>query len=328
MSGKKRQRTKNEHYYPRCCLQRFTKDGKTVWGYDKFDRRPFRSAIEGIAQENGFYDLPPDILSQIAPNGSLDSQFAETAFSRVEGEFSRRIGDLIENVERKGITREQRLKLAPPIVVQWMRTREQRETIFEIHQKLRQAEVDCLVRANFPDLPKEHYPKAVCERDNLPAVHVGYIFDEDHIVEFACDLAQHIWVVAVNNTIQPYYTSDHPVVKKSNLAAPGKSFAGIRSPGIEIAFPLSSRYLLVMLERSYFRDMEVLDGRAVRMNPFGVEHYNSLQVLRSYRQVYCEAKEFEQAEGVCRRHPEVCTPERDRLQIDIQGDITGLLDLD
>ena len=59
MSTKKPQRTKRQHYVPRCYLGGFTKDGDHIWAFDKTTGRPpFRSSLMNVGQECGFYDLP------------------------------------------------------------------------------------------------------------------------------------------------------------------------------------------------------------------------------------------------------------------------------
>jgi hypothetical protein len=315
MKGKRNQRTKRQHYVPRCCLGRFSKDGDNVWVFDKFTRKQFRAGVMGVAQENGFYDLPPAVLDNKAGGGDGDSQLAEKALSRIEESLNRATQRLIDEAQAGRMLDETRRQVALHAVLQWLRTREQREAIFEGHQKVMQALADAICKKNFPDLPTDQYPRVVCERDNLPAVHVGYLFSEDRIAEYATHLMGHIWVLGVNETIQPFYTSDHPVVKKFHAQHPGEKSAGIRRPGIELAFPLSSRYILVMYDRAYFPEMLPQHGRAVRITPSGVDHYNGLQALKSYRQVYCESDQFEQAIGVCDRHPSSCTPERQRMEI-------------
>ncbi len=325
MADKRRQRTKRQHYVPRCYLGRFSKDGQNVWAFDKFSRKRFQAGVMGVAQESGFYDLPPAVLEQVGAGQDGDSQLAEKALAHIEGGLHQAIQQLIEEASAGRMQDETRRQVALHAVVQWLRTREQREALFEGHQKLLQAVADAICKRNFPDLPADKYPRVVCERDNLPAVHVGYLFSEDHVVELATHLMGHIWVLGVNETIQPFYTSDHPLVKKAHVHHPGRSFAGIRSPGVEVAFPLSSRHILVMYERTYFSGMLSEHGRAVRITPEGVEHYNGLQALRSYRQVYCESDQFEQAIGVCDRHPEVCTPDRQRMDVTQNDDLVGFL---
>ena len=191
--------------------------------------------------------------------------------------------------------------------------------------KHREAAVNSYLETVNPEAAKHVRITVDIEPKVLAVLQAQTFFDEDHVVEMAAIINRHIWFVGVNETIQPYYTSDHPVVKKANREHPDRGFSGLRSPGIEIAFPLDSRHILVMLERSHFRQMEKFDGYAVSMDPFGVEHFNALQVLKCHRQVYCEADQFEQAEGVCRRHPDACSPARPRVQIIQREDLYGIV---
>jgi hypothetical protein len=317
MADKKRRRTERQHYVPRCYLKRFSANGKTLWCFNKFDKRMFEASLWDVAQETRFYDLPAYVVKQGTPDEPIDPQAVELALSRVETCLNVLLEDLLDGVERRGIPREYRPELAVHVAVQWLRTREQREAIFEGWEKLYQAAADEIARVNFPDLPMERYPRVVCGRDNLPAVQAGYLFNEDRVVAVADRLARHVWVVGINKTNQTFYTSDHSVVTNSHALFPSGGFAGIGSPRIEVAFPLTSRHILVMWERTYFRGVQKEDGRPVPMGAYGVEHYNKLQTLKSYRQVYCEMPQFEHTENVCRRHPEVCSPDRDRLQVNI-----------
>jgi hypothetical protein len=244
----------------------------------------------------------------------------------MEGMLSPLIEGIIETADRRRlILREHRLRLAPCIVIQLQRTTLMRDVILETNEKQMQAIADAYVRKTFPEVAEDQYPRVEYNRELLPVVQAQRIFDEDLVVEMAAMINRHIWFIGTNDTIQPFYTSDHPVVKKANVQRPGRSFNGLRSPGIEIAFPLSSRHILVMVERSYFHAMASLDGRAMPMDPIGVEHFNSLQVLKSRRQVFCEADKFEQALGVCRRFPEVCAPDRPKVEVVQTEDAIGLL---
>jgi hypothetical protein len=322
------QRTKGQHTVPQCYLSRFAADGKKLFVFDKFAKRVFPSSIKNVAQEGYFYDLPGKLLAEACPGEPVDPQFVEKALSRAENRFNVVLSEVLGRVERRGITTAQREEMAVYMAIQLMRTKEYREFIFEGTQKVIQALSDDLAEKNFPDLPKEHYPRAVVERDNLPAVQARHFFDEERVVKLAHILAGHVWVVGVNVSPQPYYTSDHPVARKGYAGKREGGLSGFASPGMEVAFPLTSRHLLVMLERSYFGDMRLHDGKAVVMNAYGVEHYNNLQVMRSFRQVYCQTSQFEQAEGVCRRFPEVCSPNRDRCEVSINGDLMSFLVVD
>jgi hypothetical protein len=134
--------------------------------------------------------------------------------------------------------------------------------------------------------------------------------------------------VAINETPHPFYTSDNPVEKRANVQRPGRSLNGLRSPGIEIGFPLSSRHALVMLERTYFHMMAWLDGLARGMDAVGVERLNKTQVMKAQRHVFCESDSFAFADAVCVEHPEVCSPDRERVEVVRDGDTIGLLTRD
>lgn len=309
------QRTRRQHFVPQFYLRRFCKDGKGCFAFDKTTRTRFPARVSDIALQTDFYDLPGDLVKKACPGEDLDIQLVKKAFANVEGWAKPIFDEILAAADRYGIIpRTLRLQLAPYIILQLLRTRLSRDLLAEMAQKFREAEVNAYLQEKKPEVAKHVHIIVELDPKVLPVMQAGVFFDEDHILKMASIINQHIWFVGINNTIQPYYTSDHPVVKKANRELPGRSFSGLRSPGIELAFPLDSRHILVMLERSHFRNMAKFDGLAAPMDPFGVEHFNSLQVVKCNRQVYCETDQFEQAEGVCRRYPDACSPGRSRVQ--------------
>jgi hypothetical protein len=319
-------RTKRQHVVPRCYLKRFCKDGEGFFAFDKGSRKSFPANVMNVAQQRFFYDIPGDLLAKACLGPDIDSQFVEKAFAQMEGVVNPLITEIIETADRRGvITPQQRVSLAPYVIIQSLRTGLMRDLILETNEKQMQAMADAIVRKNFPDVPEDHYPRIEYNRDLLPIVQAQRIFDEDHVVEMAVLINRHIWFIGINDTPQPYYTSDHPVVKKANVHRPGRSFNGWRSPGIEISFPLSSHHLLVMVERNHFRHLGWLDGKARRMDASGVKHFNEQQVLKCYRQVFCETDQFDLAAEVCCQHPEACAPNRPRVRVVQTEDTIGLL---
>src|SRR5215475_2423876 len=119
-------RTKRQHFVPQCYLDRFSTDGR-LWVFDKFTRKEYESAPLNVAQERYFYDIPAELLAKVSPDKRVDPQFLEKALSRMEGEYNRQLGEILRDVEHRGITREQRVALAPYIVFQLLRTKESRE---------------------------------------------------------------------------------------------------------------------------------------------------------------------------------------------------------
>ena len=67
------------------------------------------------------------------------------------------------------------------------------------------------------------------------------------------------------------------------------SAVGIASPGIETAFPLSSSRLLTLADRGVYGFHESsFDGKIRELEADNITYYNSLQILDSERQIYCE----------------------------------------
>jgi hypothetical protein len=133
-------------------------------------------------------------------------------------------------------------------------------------------------------------------------------------------LMHHIWSVAVNNTAQPLYTSDSPVVLFPHDNDPRFGGAGFGCRGIEILLPLSSRYLLVIRERTHFVERmrpvaEQPDGAVIPLRPEGVELYNRLQAADSYRWIYCTEDRFESVRELIKRFPAVAHVDRPRFSI-------------
>jgi hypothetical protein len=177
--------------------------------------------------------------------------------------------------------------------------------------------------------------KVVVEKYNKPKsaiLHGSFMWNPELVSKLAATLYHHIWLVCVNETSQPLYTSDHPVVMRSEVkpaptttSQPGEGIEvlvefdsglpGFGSRGVEVIFPLTPTKVLVALDRAHFTQFVELEYTSARLHPSAVEQYNRLQVLQSYRQVFCSTDSFELARKVCGEHPEVCSPNRDTVEV-------------
>jgi Protein of unknown function (DUF4238) len=324
-----KQRTIRQHTVPRSYLARFLPPGgKNLFVFDKFRKSTYETILPNIAVENGFYDLPNDYDDPNYPRDKYDYQFLEHGLAKVEAQFKLDLNDFLSKVEKTGIQPLHRAMLAPYLVIQWMRGREHRERIRQQREKLTLAQFKHFCKMNHPDIPEDFdkYVELTYNKQLAAAEQMQSLIDGDYIESVGLDLLKHIWVVGINRTMQPFYTSDNPVIKMPHILAPGRSLSGFRSQGIEIAFPLSSTHILVMYERHHHHQAYGrMENTVNRLNAFGVERYNQYQVKQSYRQVFCTKKEFEQAEGVCRRFPEVCDPNRNRVNVEVNGDQISIL---
>lgn len=55
----------------------------------------------------------------------------------------------------------------------------------------------------------------------------------------------------------------------------------------------------------------------VQLTEEQIEHFNGLQVTHIYRQVYSSTNDFTLVEKICQERPNVCSPEDNRVEINI-----------
>lgn len=302
-------RIKVEHYVPQCYLRRFTEDGRRLFVFDKATKRSFPSNIKNVAAERYFYDIPQDD----APTG-VDVQIVEKALQHIEDGYVRAVTRLLRDVhERRLIHQDDKARLAHFIMIQLFRTREFRNFYRESTEKATKACLDVALETEGPDFAPDSYQVHITEK-TVWLAQVKFMFEPKRLARFVRILSNHLWFVGTNETEHPLYTSDSPVVTRAHKIAPGAPHTGLRSEGIEIAFPLTSNHILILREKTFFAQYQELDCRAMPLKPDGVRYYNHLQALRSYRHVYCESSDFGVAERICDECPEMAAPDRDRIR--------------
>jgi hypothetical protein len=152
---------------------------------------------------------------------------------------------------------------------------------------------------------------------SVSALHTKFFFDQDRWEKLARLLINHIWLLAVNESPMPFYTSDHPVVRCANVPDDRTGGIGIDSPGVEFFIPVSPKYGLLMLERRFFREYEKYDSGLMGVSPAQVGRYNRLQVEQSHRHVFSSTGDFATAQQVCDESPSVCDPERQTVEVTV-----------
>ena len=323
-----KERTVRQHVVAQNQLERFLCKGRSsLFVFDKQRQTTYESTLPNIAVEKRFYDLPPEVEKKFFPTDEHDPQFMEHGLANVEGQFKIDLDEFLAEVETKGVTNDFRAKLARYIVIQWMRGREYRESIKQVKERTKHAVFMEWCKRTHPEIPLDLVEvKVDYDRNLLPIDHTIALYNSNRIEETALLLFQHIWIVGINRTMQPFYTSDNPVVRKAHVVRPGRSFVGFKAPGVEIAFPLTSTHILVMYERKYHWNKHGrFENGVVGVSPFQVDYFNALQVKQSYRQIFCGKNEFEQARGVCKRFPDVCNPNRERVKVEVNGDLIAVL---
>lgn len=303
---------KNQHYVPQFYLRGFSSDGCNLFVFDKFKLKSFKTNIKNVACEKGFYDFPID---QSDIHG-IDEQIIEKSLGDFENEFAGSLDHLLHQLGKKRRRRSilpvnQKKALALFISIQFLRTRELRSETEEMMEKL---DTELLKRSLGKDA--EDYSVEI-NQDWLPIFQAGLMFDPRLLEASVQILTNHIWFVGVNTTDQPFFTSDHPTVKRAHISDPLVSYSGLASKGIEIVFPLSPKYVLVLCERTAFREFEKLENKIVPMNSENVAYYNSLQINQCYRQILSSSENFDLVREIHKLNPDAFSPKRTRIIVGV-----------
>jgi len=337
----------NQHYVPQSYLKNFSSDRSQVFVFDKFKQRSFVSNVRNVASERTFYDFPQ---SETQPQ---NIQIIEQFFSELEGRQNRflrhlhrkisKVFDLRLNAEKVGkvytapiLTQDQKRDLACVAAVQFLRTKEFRKFLVEMRQATEplanhMLESEILERINqFESLNSIQLDEDTSDSlkslilnecnstlsrvydDGLAVVHAKAIFE--YYEQILNIFHNHIWIIGVNDMDQPLFTSDHPVVRRPHLSS-----NGLASEGIEIAFPLNSKSLLIMREKQYFHKYKDKESKLFPLTLEDIEHYNMLQVYDSNRFVFCAEDKFDVVKSICQEHPEVCSEDRSRVQVRVSN---------
>ena len=287
------QKTKKQHYVPQNYLRRFVDANNKLFVFDKIQEKTYSASVGDVAQERYFYDIPVEALVPGSTDEYFDPQMMEKEFARIEGHFRIEVDALLNNTHR-GITQQQRSTIAFFIMIQMIRTREFRSTMMDSYTHMGQWAGEMIAQLAMRhdlDMPSTKVTPIWTEGQQA-ALHAEIMADTEFQNEIVLHLYNHIWLLGLNNTAKPLYTSDHPAVKKAHIRSRPFSYDGVGSQGIEIAFPLTPNHILILRERSYHQSSALHDGKTIELTEGNVTYFNSLQVQRSYRQIYCSTDDF------------------------------------
>ncbi len=251
---------KREHFVPEFYLRNFVSSDNQIWVFDKLTKTHFETNISNVANERGFYDFSE---KQVANNE--ERQIVESSLSRLENDFKRVLDTTLQMITTKQrITRNQKRDMASFMTVQYMRTLEFRNYLIESFDKF--AKVTFAETYNLSESDRSTLEELEFNPDLASIHHADTMLDSDIINYVTTILQKHIWIIGINNSSKPFYTSDNPVVKKAHKKDPIHSTSGFESEGIEAAFPLTPQYTLMLKGRKFFKELKNLDCKSKLLN--------------------------------------------------------------
>jgi hypothetical protein len=324
---------KKQHFVPKSYLRNWTNDGQ-LYVFDTENGREYSASIDDVAAEKFFYDLnhPVDETIQkldedTEERGELlenanygledlkdafdklknNNQLIENGLSKIEEDYKNLLNKTIRSVEiTNELKEEYRSKLTYYIALQWARTKEARNQLVETSLKALKFECDMHLAEKGYDIEEDTYEMEHSEQFEK-LIQAKCMFSSEFLGPFMEILNSHSWFVIRNNSPLLFYTSDHPLVKEIPDGKTYQGRQGFKTEGIEISFPLSPKYCLVIVDSELFDFFGGADENEVIEigDREYLKHYNALQVFQSYRHVISKDGKFEPAKRIYKENPEV-----------------------
>lgn len=307
-------RVKQQHYVPRFYLRRFANNAEQLYAFDKVNRRSFFTSIQNVAAEHNYLDIPG------LEEGHISEQFMETRYLKVfEDEARQALGEIVNQLESgefRRIRGKRRRQLARFIAIQSMRTPEHRRQVSEIDRLVEEAKLRIQLERTQPELANAVlHVEAPPERE--VHLHALALLNLPLIEQLTRALLDLNWIVFESPSGNPFWASDNPIVRYSHHRDPLQRLTGFASAGVEIACPISPRYLIALVDAREFHFLASARGERSLLATEFVDFYNALQVTQATRFIYASTDQFDHAREICEKAPEITDP--NRLRVPIEG---------
>lgn len=334
--------TKKEHYVPRFYLKKFANlspNGEyKIWVFNKRTQKsPYSSDVKDTATNNYFYDFPVELVGE--DNKKIfdaDLQKFEYVIAPFYKKFTKRLSYILKSddkhkYQRKVIKKRAKKDWSYILAIQALRTPEFRNLLKEVKNKSDNINVNKSfleqesskyikqIKADFPDFNSALLKAIqnllidtsskivdVLYTDKLMAITHNNFFRK-YLHDLSKIFVKHKWIIGVNQTDIPFYTSDHPVAKIPYFET------GYASEGIEVLFPLNSELILILREKTHPKSKEG-NCKLVILSEDEVNDYNKAQVYCSNQFIYCQENKFELAKEICTEEPDICSEVKNRVK--------------
>jgi len=297
----------NQHYVSQGYMRNFS-EGDFIWAYDKLKRSKFRTNVRNVAAERYFYNS--EELARITG----DKQFIEKRLSKIEGKYKSVTDDLFERLGTKSFVLDDETRgfLSLFMAIQMCRTKESLVSSVQLIEATLEVMKKACVKASILVPPEYELNAEQSARESLQKT----LVNADEIQNYAQILNTHIWIIMRAPPGEVFLTSDHPFAKRPHIVKTWRSMSGIASKGIEIAFPLSSRYLLTLYDAEYFHRLIPRNGTASsHLCHENMIYYNQFQVKDSNRFIFSEVDDFSFVDFLLNDQPELANPNRNRVEV-------------
>lgn len=287
---------KLQHYVPRFYLKNFSKlEGKNhiLKCFDKSEEKQFDTDIKNVACEKFFYDEEM--------NGE---QLVEKKLSQLEGLFNQSIKKLIKLKNPDKLSVKDRGHISLFLAIQYIRTKETREmirdSIKQLKKKLSKRKLSRKLRQDL---------KEVYTDKSIKSIHINTLKNS---LEFADVIYNMKWIIALNRTKTPFWTSDNPIALHNEINHTPYGNLGLTCLGIELHLPLTPNLLLITCDPIAF--CKEPSKKILRDFRYIIREL-SYQVYSATRFIFSNNPDFTFAKKVIKENPIYKDPNRKRIVV-------------
>jgi len=288
-------KVKSQHYVPRVYLKNFATLNNKIYSFYCFDKKEEKILsnvnIKKIAFEDEFYDK------------ILEEQETEKILRNIESKIDLIIQELILTKDIERLTEDKKDILSRFISYQMVRTKETRQEISELPKQIYEKFGDQMI----PSLKKQIV--GAMQEDSIRKIHGDIIKEIEENNKIIKNLK---WILVINKTPFPFWTSDNPVVlhNEINLAPYGN--LGLKCVGIEIHIPLNPKLSLTICDPRIFQNKPIKENitdlrRIIRERCY--------QVNQSTRFIFSIENKFDLAKVMVKNNSLLKDPNRRRTKI-------------
>jgi len=285
-----------EHYVPQFYLRNFARQkGRDylISCFDKANKNTFTVNIRKIGAERKFYDISTDVEQEF-----------EKELSKLEGELNLAYRKLIDSQDLEVLNKKEKMSIASFLALQFIRTKENRETIKDIIKQIKKKFFGEKLSKRLIDEINE-----ASKEESIKRLHLSLMGEYQREAEILINMK---WILFVNKTKMPYWTSDNPFVLYNSIDMKPYGNLGLTSRGIQTYLPLSPILSLGVCDPKRFVK---LPNKWDVDNVENIIFQNHLQVKWSTRHVFSRNSDFDLAKRMLKEHPELGQPDRDRVKV-------------
>ncbi len=277
--------TIRSHFVPQFYLRNF---GDSLYFYDKTNQSIKQSTPANLALKKNFY----------GPTDEQKMNPVETAMSRLEGDASSALSEIIKTENYSNLSVTQKNAVCGFVALQYLRTQESRWRVTEVAEKIVNEVAKAMGVTDY---------EVKLNNDGKTAMHLDIMKGYDTIATLLRNMGV---IVFTNDTKIPYWTSDNPIVLNNEFQQFPWGNLGIASKGIEVHLPLTPR-----LEISFY-DPLTYTGLPDKYSADeqGIIRQNNLQTLDSTRFLFSNTDKFYMIDKYLSATPDVKKENKQRIR--------------